>query len=300
MEKLHRWWSIKFFLQTNEELKTCCRIENLEKAQAHSPPAQQALHRQTAGLLLLLLLLRHHVACSMDWKGTANRQYLQTLIVREQLATSSTIPPCFPALVSLPRRHIIRRNWTPLCASQECAGDTVLWIPTITVQKGEEEEEEKANGRSEWQQRLQLLSSTSLHGWPATTTILSPFFSYRWWQWHGKSVEGHRSLAIAQWKLGRTRVRAGSWGNVCKPLPGSGSSCNPRFLFLSFFFFSKGFRWVTFSFLVTRRSWSEWLSPSFKGCSCHHLPSHFWAKKTSIHFSTNCGVRVTDLTRDWS
>ncbi len=38
--------------------------------------------------------------------------------------------------------------------------------------------------------------------------------------------------------------------------PGSGSSCNPPFLFLSFFFFSKGSRWVTFSFLVTRRPWS--------------------------------------------
>jgi hypothetical protein len=57
---------------------------------------------------------------------------------------------------------------------------------------------------------------------------------------------------------------------------------------------------VTFSFLVTRRPWSEWVSSSFKGCSCHPLPSHFWANKTSIHFSTNCGVRVTDLTRDWS
>jgi hypothetical protein len=29
------------------------------------------------------------------------------------------------------------------------------------------------------------------------------------------------------------------------------------FFFLSFFFFSKGSRWVTFSFLVTRRPWSE-------------------------------------------
>lgn len=100
----HPWRSC-----TDEELKTYCRIENLEKAQAHSTPAQ-ALHRQTAGLFLLLLLLRHHVACSMDWKWTADRQYLQTLIVREQLVTSSTIPPCFPALVSLPRQHITRRN----------------------------------------------------------------------------------------------------------------------------------------------------------------------------------------------
>jgi hypothetical protein len=31
----------------------------------------------------------------------------------------------------------------------------------------------------------------------------------------------------------------------------------PLVLFLSFFFFSKGFRWVTFCFIVTRRPWSE-------------------------------------------
>jgi hypothetical protein len=154
-KKLHRW-SIKNCLQTDEELKTYCRIENLEKAQAHSTPAQ-ALHRQTAGLLLLL---RHHGACSMDWKGTADKQYLQTLIVREQLARSSTIPPCFPALVSPTAAHYQTELNASLCVA------IVRWRHGFVDSDDYSAERRRRRGRrrrkGEWEERMTTTTPASV------------------------------------------------------------------------------------------------------------------------------------------